>query len=197
MFNFFVKYLVDTFTFLYLKFHGVEAEYGDVKMYGFPLIVKAKGSRIILRKGTTLISNSRFNPAGINHCVILATMTSTSVIEIDGAGISGGSIVSVKSIFIGRGSGLGANSNIYDTDFHILNPKKRASQKDIESAKSEKVSIGKNVWISSGINILKGVSVGDGAVIGCGSVVLSDVEQNCLYAGVPAKKIRDLVSNEK
>jgi len=197
MFNFFVNYLVDIFNYLYLKFHGVEADFGDVKMYGLPLIIKTKGSRIILRKGTTLISSSRFNPAGINHPVILATMTSASVIEIDGAGISGGSIVSVKSIFIGRGSGLGANSNIYDTDFHILDPKMRSGQKGIEFAKSSKVSIGKNVWISSGVNILKGVNVGDGAVIGCGSVVLSNVKEYCLYAGIPAKKIKNLVLNEK
>lgn len=186
------KFINVLITYLYLRISGVEVEWGDVRMYGFPLIIKAKGSRIIVRKGTTLVSSSRNNPAGINHCVILATMCNGATIEIDGAGLSGSSIVCAKGIYIGRNSGLGANSNIYDTDFHILDPSQRMVQKSIIEAEAAKVKLGKNVWVSSSVNILKGVNIGDNSVVGCGSVVTRDIESGYLYAGVPARKIRSL-----
>ena len=40
------------------------------------------------------------------------------------------------------------------------------------------------------------VKVGDGAVTGAGSVVTKDVEADSLVVGAPAKKIKDLVSDE-
>ena len=36
------------------------------------------------------------------------------------------------------------------------------------------------------------ISIGNGCVIGAGAVVRSDCETNCLYAGVPARFIRQL-----
>lgn len=36
------------------------------------------------------------------------------------------------------------------------------------------------------------VTIGDGVVIGTGSVVTKDCDSNCLYAGVPARKIKSL-----
>jgi len=192
MFSIFVDYFWKLFTFCYLRLKGVELELGGVKIYGLPLILKAKGSRIILRSGTTLISDSKYNPAGINHRVILATMASNSIIEIDGAGLSGSSIVCVKSVYVGRGSGLGANSNIYDTDFHLVDPRLRSKQTNISTAKSDKVYIGKNVWISSNVNILKGVLIGDNSVVGCGAVVTSNVDDGCFYAGIPAVKVKKI-----
>ena len=40
------------------------------------------------------------------------------------------------------------------------------------------------------------MSIGNGAVIGAGSVVTKDVPENTVYAGVPAKKIKD-ISDER
>lgn len=69
---------------------------------------------------------------------------------------------------------------------HDLNPEKRASMI------AAPVHIGKNVWIGSNATILAGVSIGDGAVIGAGSVVTKDVPKNTVYAGVPAKMIKEI-----
>lgn len=45
-----------------------------------------------------------------------------------------------------------------------------------------------------GVQILKGVSIGSGSVIAAGSVVIADVPQNSLVAGVPAKiKKRNII----
>lgn len=49
------------------------------------------------------------------------------------------------------------------------------------------------VWIGANVTILPGVKIGRCSVIGAGSVVLNDIEPYSVYAGVPAKKIRELV----
>jgi acetyltransferase-like isoleucine patch superfamily enzyme len=48
-----------------------------------------------------------------------------------------------------------------------------------------------DVWIGANVTILAGVTIKRGSVIGAGSVVTKDVEPYSIYAGIPAKKIRD------
>ena len=55
----------------------------------------------------------------------------------------------------------------------------------------EDVVIGDDVWIGAGAIILKGVEVGEGSVIGAGSVVTRSLEPYGIYAGNPARKIKD------
>ena len=52
------------------------------------------------------------------------------------------------------------------------------------------VRIGHNVWIGYGACILRGVTVGDNAVIGTSAVVTTDVPDDAVVGGVPAKLIR-------
>ncbi|HHT94427.1 MAG TPA: sugar O-acetyltransferase [Clostridia bacterium] len=54
------------------------------------------------------------------------------------------------------------------------------------------VTIGDNVWISTGAHILPGVTIGDNSVIGAGSVVTKDIPANCLAVGNPCRVIRKL-----
>lgn len=49
-----------------------------------------------------------------------------------------------------------------------------------------------DVWVGAGAVILPGVTVHKGAVIGAGAVVTSDVPENTVVAGVPAKEIRKI-----
>jgi len=51
--------------------------------------------------------------------------------------------------------------------------------------------IGNDVWVGYGAIIMQGVNIRDGAIIAAGSVVTKDVEPYAIYAGTPAKKIRD------
>jgi acetyltransferase-like isoleucine patch superfamily enzyme len=48
-----------------------------------------------------------------------------------------------------------------------------------------------DVWLGANAIVLKGVHIGKGAIIGAGSVVTKSVPSNEVWAGVPAKKIRD------
>ena len=53
------------------------------------------------------------------------------------------------------------------------------------------VILGKHVIIGCGTVIMPGLSIGDGAAIGALTFVTRDCDPFSIYAGVPAKKIRD------
>lgn len=48
-----------------------------------------------------------------------------------------------------------------------------------------------DVWVGYGSTILSGVSIGQGSIIAAGSLVNRNVEPFSIYAGNPAKKIKD------
>ena len=54
------------------------------------------------------------------------------------------------------------------------------------------VSIGRGSWLGASSVVLPGVSIAAGCVIAAGAVVTRDTAPDGLYAGVPARRIRDL-----
>ena len=52
------------------------------------------------------------------------------------------------------------------------------------------VNVGHNVWIGYGACILRGITVGDNAIIGTSAVLTTDVPENAVVAGIPARVIR-------
>lgn len=56
--------------------------------------------------------------------------------------------------------------------------------------------IGDDVWIGYGAIILSGVKISSGTVIAAGSLVTHDTESYCIYAGNPARKIRERFENK-
>lgn len=56
--------------------------------------------------------------------------------------------------------------------------------------------IGDRVWLGARVTVLPGVTVADGCVVAAGAVVAADCEPNGLYAGVPARRIRDLAPGD-
>lgn len=57
--------------------------------------------------------------------------------------------------------------------------------------RTQRVTIGHDVWIGHGAIIMKGVTVGNGAVIASGAVVTKDVAPYTIVGGVPARFIRN------
>ena len=60
------------------------------------------------------------------------------------------------------------------------------------SGHAEDVYIGSNVRIGAHAILLPGSKIGDGASVGAGSVVTSEVPPNTIFAGNPAKFIKNI-----
>lgn len=58
--------------------------------------------------------------------------------------------------------------------------------------KKKKIIVEDEVWLGANVTILPGVTIGKCSVIGAGALVIDDVEPYSIYAGIPARKIRDL-----
>lgn len=106
-------------------------------------------------------------------------------------GMSNATIVCHRSVTIGNQVHVGGGVQIFDTDFHSLDPAIRnADHEDLAAARTAPVVIGNGCLLGANAIICKGVTIGDNAVIGAGSVVVCDVGAGEIWAGNPAKKIR-------
>jgi acetyltransferase-like isoleucine patch superfamily enzyme len=93
-----------------------------------------------------------------------------------------------EGIRIGSDCLFGAEVQIFDSDFHDLDPARRVGGIPRTAA----VEIGDNVFAGMGVKILKGVTIGDDSVIGAGSVVTGSIPAGVIAAGNPARVIREL-----
>ena len=88
-------------------------------------------------------------------------------------------------IYIGENSLIGHNA-ILATLNHNVDPYNRAD------LYPKPIHIGKRVWIGSGSIVLPGITIGDNSIVGAGSVVTKDIPPNTIYAGNPAKFIKNI-----
>ena len=84
---------------------------------------------------------------------------------------------------------IGGGTNIYDTDFHPIQIEARHAN---QPANNAPITICDNAFIGGHTTILKGVTVGEGSVVGACSVVAKSIPPREIWAGNPARKIRDL-----
>lgn len=61
-----------------------------------------------------------------------------------------------------------------------------------QAAYFKDIYVDDDAWIGAGAIIFPGIRIGKGSIIGAGSVVRHDTEPYCVYAGVPAKKIKEI-----
>lgn len=92
-------------------------------------------------------------------------------------------------IYIGDGTLIGHNA-VLATINHLEDPAHR------DGMIFYPIHIGKNVWIGANVTILPGVTIGDGAIIAAGAVVTKNVPKNMVVAGVPAKVIRKVKTED-
>jgi acetyltransferase-like isoleucine patch superfamily enzyme len=59
------------------------------------------------------------------------------------------------------------------------------------------VQVGDRCWIGARATVLPGVQIGDGCVVGAGAVVAKDCAPGGVYAGVPARRIRDVSATDR
>ena len=106
-------------------------------------------------------------------------------------GLANVTIVCSKSISVGENTFIGGGTVIYDTDFHSLDPAVRVRGND-DHVRASPINIGNECWIGGHCIILKGVTVGNQAIVGAGSVVTKDIPPGQIWAGNPAKFIKEL-----
>lgn len=96
-------------------------------------------------------------------------------------------ILDIASVRIGDFAMIGPNTLITTVN-HPLSARGRRER----MAQAQPVSIGHDVWIGGNCVILPGVTIGNNVVVAAGAVVTKDIPDNCVVAGVPAKKVKDL-----
>lgn len=58
------------------------------------------------------------------------------------------------------------------------------------------IKMGNDIWVGGGAKILDGVVIGDGSVIAAGAVISKNVSSNEIVGGIPAKLIRNRMTNK-
>lgn len=77
---------------------------------------------------------------------------------------------------------------LFCTASHEVGPSSRRGGVEIKAP----IKVEDGVWIGADSTILPGVTIGRGCIVAAGAVVATDCEPDGLYAGVPARRIRDL-----
>lgn len=91
-------------------------------------------------------------------------------------------------ISIGKYCRLSSNSQLHSTGLTINEfPRKH---------QSKKITLLDNVWLGSSSVVTKGVVIGENSTIGALSLVNKNIDSDSFYAGIPAKKIRDIILKE-
>jgi acetyltransferase-like isoleucine patch superfamily enzyme len=110
--------------------------------------------------------------------------------------IEGGHIAATEgeSISIGEDCMFSHRIEIRNGDSHAIYDE----QSKLRINPAESVLIGNHVWLGADAKILKGSIVGDNSIIATGAIVAGKLaENNTIYAGIPAKKIKEGVNWER
>jgi len=94
------------------------------------------------------------------------------------------------TIRLGEASGIGQHSVVVAANHQVT-----LGREYLFTAWNEVrtgVEIGDNVWVAANCVLLPGTRIGSNAVIGAGSVVTGEVPANEIWAGVPARKIKNV-----
>lgn len=98
------------------------------------------------------------------------------------------SIECVAPVTIGSGTAIGMRVSIM-TSHHDIDTAGRWNP----VASGRPVVIGERVWIGGGAMILPGSHIADDVIVAAGAVVRGRLDSHGVYAGVPARRIRDFV----
>lgn len=175
-----------------LIFIGNNVAYKSFHTNGIPYVIVARGGTFSIGKNFAMNNGIKGNPIGCyERCTFFVDRGAVLTIG-ENVGMSQAALICHKSIIIGNNVKIGGGVCIYDTDFHSLDPVIRRSSEDLKNRAEKPVVIGNDVFIGAKSIILKGVTIGENSVIGAGSVVTKSVPANQIWAGNPAKFIRNI-----
>lgn len=176
---------------IYLWLNGVQ--FKAVKSYGIPHVHVSLHGKFHI--GDSFVMNNTIESceSGYNGRCRIEVFNGARLILGDSVGMSAATITCMESITIGNHVMLGVGVHIYDTDFHSLNPEFRKVPKlDFENKKTKPVLIKDSVFLGAHVIVLKGVTIGENSIVGAGSVLTSDIPPNQIWAGNPARFVRNI-----
>jgi maltose O-acetyltransferase len=74
------------------------------------------------------------------------------------------------------------------TSTHDTGPPERRAGRVIH----QPIVIRSGSWLGAGVTVLPGVTIASGCIVAAGAVVVRDTQPDGVYAGVPARRLRDL-----
>jgi len=181
--QFFPTYILNLF---YLKIH--DTNYKKMPQINGSLQIGGKGA-FIFGEGIIINSSVRFNPVGMTNGTALYSLKNAKLEIGNNVGISNSLIYAREKIIIEDGVTIGGGCQILDNDFHSLIYERRKEIPDTD-IRSKPIIIKKGAFVGTNSIILKGVSIGERSIVGAGSVVGKDIGDNELWAGNPAKFLK-------
>lgn len=94
-----------------------------------------------------------------------------------------------KGFNIQHGFGIVIGPRYKIGDYFTIHQGVTLGQKNLNSP-NEQITIGDHVTVFSGTTILGNLNIGNNASIGANSVLLKDAEENSIYVGSPAKRVK-------
>ena len=188
------KYIKDIMDKLYciFIFKGNNVNYSDFTCIGTPYVMVANGGSFLIGKNLFLNSGIRGNPIGCyDKCTFFVDKGAKLTIG-NNVGISQSALICHCNITIEDNVKIGGGVKIFDTDFHSLDHFKRNTKEDIKNKVKAPVLIKNNAFIGAYSIVLKGVTIGKNSIVGAGSVVTKSIPDNQIWAGNPAKFIREI-----
>lgn len=102
---------------------------------------------------------------------------------------TGCTIRCANEISIGNSCLFGWNINIYDSDGHSIYYK---NNPELCVNCNKKIIIGNHVWIGANATIAKGARIPNNCILAGHSLINKSFEKsNCIYAGIPAKLVKE------
>lgn len=190
LFFYISKCIEKLFTYIYFKGNGVV--FSSFHTNGIPYVMIARGGKCSIGTNFSMNNGIKGNPIGsYRKCTFFVDKNANLIIG-NNVGISQTALICHKLIVIGNYVKIGGGVSIFDTDFHSIDPTLRKSKDDIQNRIEKPVIIKDNVFIGAHSIILKGVTIGENSIIGAGSIVTKSIPNNQIWAGNPAKFIRDI-----
>lgn len=182
-----------TITFIKFTLNGVEFN-NDFSTHGIPVVKVSLKGHLSIGRQFDINSGKYFNMIGRQNACYFIVNKDAQLRIGNNVGISCSAFVCFNSITIGDHVRVGGNTVIYDNDFHSLNALKRTHlpEEDLGDIHSAPVVIEDYAFIGAHSTILKGVTIGTNSIIGACSVVTHSVPPNQIWAGNPAKFVKEI-----
>ncbi len=189
----FIRYLYDfvKFKFYKMRVFGENYKQGKDSIVNLSKVIINRSSTGKIFVGDNVICNGEL------YCFLNQGVISIGNFSYIGQNTR---IWSLKSITIGNRVLISHNVFIVDNLTHPFDSEIRHKQFKSKfgypfpnniNLNQKDVKIDDDVWIAANSIILSGVHIGKGAIIAAGSVVTKNVPAGSIYAGNPAKEIRN------